>query len=110
MERHRLFEAPAFDLSVPTGCWHAPGVSVAGSYGGGRRAKRGEFETLGEVAPRDRYAAKHERKGGYVPRSLQVQRELLGTPWMSAKGCQLSVPPFYTQHIGRQMLAQLGPL
>jgi hypothetical protein len=36
-----------------------------------------------------------------------VQRALLGTPWMSEKGCQLSIPPAYSQFIGEQILAQL---
>lgn len=107
MERHRLFESN-LDLTAPGKCHHPEDFWVAGSYGGGRRAKRLPTETLAEVAPRDRFAAKYERKGGYVPRSLQVQRALLGTPWMSAVGCKLSIPPFYTEHLGRQALAQLA--
>lgn len=106
MERHRLFESN-LPLWAPAQCVHVEGVSVAGSYGGGRRAKRLPAETLAEVAPRDRYAAKHERKGGYVPRSLQVQRALLDTSWMSAVGCKLSIPPFYTRHLGRQAMTHL---
>lgn len=39
--------------------------------------------------------------------SVDVQRELLGTPWMSEKGCQLSIPPTYTTYIGLQLLEHL---
>lgn len=107
MERHRLFESNV-PLFSPGECDHPEDVWVAGSYGGSRRAKRQPGETLAEVAPRDRYEARYVRKGGYVPRSLAVQRALLGAPWMSAKGCQLSIPPVYATHIGLQIMAHLS--
>ena len=97
LDRHRMFEVHGFPLLVPE---HTPhgwaynrrhGIQVAGAYGGARRDKR---------------EAREIRKGGYVP-SLAVMRDLLGTPWMSEKGCQLSIPPAYTEHIGRQLLAEL---
>ena len=91
MERHRLFESSVF-LMQPEHPDHDKSVQVAGSYGGARR---------------DKWEAKHVRKGGYVP-SVDVQRELLGTPWMSEKGCQLSIPPTYAEHIGRQLLDHLA--
>lgn len=91
MERHRLFESNV-DLWPPAHCNHDKTVQVAGSYGGARR---------------DKWEAKHVRRGGYVPASVDVQRKLLGTPWMSEKGCQLSIPPVYTEHIGRQLLTYL---
>lgn len=91
MQRHRMFESNV-RLSGGGGCRHAENVQVAGSYGGARR---------------NAWEAKHIRKGGYVPRSVDVQRALLGTPWMSEKGCQLSVPPAYTEHIGQQLLNHL---
>lgn len=87
MDRHRLFESSTF-LMVPPHPKHDPSVQVAGSYGGARR---------------DKDEARLVRKGGYVP-SVDVQRELLGTPWMSEKGCQLSIPPAYTEHVGAQLL------
>jgi DNA (cytosine-5)-methyltransferase 1 len=91
MDRHRLFESN-IELTVPLHQPHDKRIQVAGSYGGARR---------------DKYEARFIRKGGYVP-SVEVQRELLGTPWMSEKGCQLSIPPVYTQHIGMQLLASLA--
>ena len=91
MDRHRMFETN-WPLMLPEHLTHDPALQVAGSYGGARR---------------DKHEARHVRKGGYVP-SVDVQRELLGTPWMSEKGCQLSIPPAYTEFIGRQLLDHLG--
>lgn len=87
MYRHRLFETN-WPLMVPPPCEHKPGVQVAGAYGGARR---------------DKDEARYVRKGGYVPKSLSVLRELLGTPWMSETGCFLSIPPAYTRFIGEQL-------
>lgn len=91
LDRHRLFESNVF-LMVPPHPKHDKSVQVAGAYGGARR---------------DKWEAKHVRKGGYVP-SADVQRALLETEWMSEKGCQLSIPPAYTEHIGRQLAAHIG--
>lgn len=94
LDRHRVFESNV-PLTAPEHRHHdwrtnlAEGVQVAGSYGGARR---------------DKVEARTVRKGGYVPASLAVQQELLGTPWMSEKGCQLSIPPAYTEYLGRQLL------
>jgi DNA (cytosine-5)-methyltransferase 1 len=90
MDRHRLFESNIF-LMVPPHPPHDPTVQVAGSYGGARR---------------DKTEAREIRRGGYVP-SHAVQARLLGIDWMSEKGCQLSIPPAYTEHIGGQLLAAL---
>jgi DNA (cytosine-5)-methyltransferase 1 len=88
MDRHRLFETN-WDLEVPAHEKHDTSLQVAGSYGGARR---------------DKDEARNIRKGGYVPKSVDVQRELLGTPWMSEKGCWLSIPPVYAEYIGKQLL------
>lgn len=91
MDRHRLFESNA-PMLAPEHLKHDRSLQVAGAYGGARRNKD---------------EARHVRKGGYVPRSVDVQRELLGTPWMSEKGCWLSIPPAYTEYVGRQLLAHV---
>lgn len=105
LDRHRLFESN-FPLEAPVHQKH-DGRQVAGVYGGSRRAKREVNESLRSVAPRDRYAARVERGGGYVPRSISVQQQLLGIDWMSVKGMQESIPPVYAQHVGTQLLAHL---
>lgn len=91
LDRHRLFECRGFPVMAPEHPKHDRTVQVAGSYGGARR---------------DKQEARHIRKGGYVP-SADVQRALLGTPWMTEKGCQLSIPPAYTRYLGTQLLACL---
>lgn len=92
MRRHRLFESNV-PLMAPASCHHPRGVQVAGAYGGARR---------------DAVEARTIRKGGYVPASLDVLRDLIGAPWMSERGCFLSIPPAYTEHIGAALLAHLG--
>ena len=81
------------DALPPAACSHPAGIQCAGAYGGARR---------------DKWEAKRVRKGGYVPKSLDVLRELVGAPWMSEKGCFLSIPPAYTEHIGAQILEHLA--
>jgi len=91
MDRHRLFESNAAVMTPP----HLPHdrrVQVAGAYGGARR---------------DKTEAREVRKGGYVPKDLDVLRSLLRTPWMTEKGCFLSIPPVYTEFLGEQILAQV---
>lgn len=88
MERHRLFESN-IALLVPEHRPHDKAVQVAGAYGGARR---------------DKWEARHVRKGGYVPADLRVLRELTGCDWMSEKACFLSIPPAYTEFIGGQLL------
>lgn len=104
LERHRLFESN-IPLTAPG---HPPHVGlVAGVYGGSRKAKREPGESLAQVAPRDRYEAKHVRKGGYVPRSKYVQQRLLGIDWMTIRGMQESIPPAYAEHVGKQLFGKV---
>lgn len=91
MDRHRLFESNVL-LLAPEHLPHDRSVQVAGSYDGARR---------------DKHAARHIRKGGYVPH-VTVQRQLLGTPWMTRQGCWLSIPPAYTEFVGQQLAAVLA--
>lgn len=105
LDRHRLFES-SIPLAAPAHPRHGS-EQVAGVYGGSRRAQRRPGETLAEVAPRDRRAARVERGGGYVPRSRRVQEALLGVDWMTQYGRQQCIPPVYAEHVGRQLVAHL---
>lgn len=101
LDRHRLFESN-IELSAPEHPAHGS-EQVAGVYGGSRRS------TKPNAAPADdRYAARHERRGGYVPRSIMVQQALLGIDWMTVRGMQESIPPVYAEHIGALLLAAVG--
>jgi DNA (cytosine-5)-methyltransferase 1 len=104
LERHRLFESNR-DLRAPGPCAHDVTVDVAGVYRGGRRVKVAPGDTPATLAPRDRFSARHERHGGYVPRDVDVQRSLLGAPdWLDADGLAECIPPAYAQHLGAQLL------
>lgn len=90
LERHRLFESNV-GLMAPATCWHDKRIPVGGVYGGGRT---------------NRWEAKHVRKGGYTPPSKTVRANLIGVDpdHMTLYGLSQSIPPAYTEHIGRQLL------
>lgn len=98
MRRHRLFESNVSLMSP--GCFHPRAKAsgwrtqrqCAGAYGGARR---------------DKDEARFVRKGGYVPDPV-IMRQLLGTPWMSEKGCMLCIPPVYSEFVGSQLLGALA--
>jgi len=91
LERHRLFESNVFLLGNG-GCRHDRRVQVAGVYGGGSS---------------DRRHAKEVRRGGYTP-AKEVRAALLGgVDWMTLWGQAQSIPPAYTEHIGRQLIAHI---
>lgn len=91
LDRHRLFESNVM-LLVPQHPKHDRSVQVGGVYSGARR---------------DKVEAREVRKGGYVPADLGVLRSLIGAPWMSEQGWFLSIPPAYTEFLGRQLLLHL---
>jgi DNA (cytosine-5)-methyltransferase 1 len=91
LERHRLFESNVFLLGGG-GCVHDRGIQVAGAYGGGSV---------------DRNRAKNVRRGGYTP-AKPVRAALLGIDWMTQDGLSQSIPPAYTEHLGRQLLDHLN--
>lgn len=101
LERHRLFESN-FTIDAPGPCVHDESRWAAGVYGGGRGRKPGQ------TAAEHRYACRKIRKGGYTPKSKKVQQELLGIDWMTKGGMAQSLPPVYTEFIGRQMLDHIG--
>lgn len=89
LQRPRLFETN-WALRAPRECDHTDHEWVAGAYGGARR---------------DKYEAKHVRKGGYVPPDKAVVKALLGVEHdMTWNGLFECIPPAYTRHIGQQFL------
>ena len=100
LDRHRLFESNV-PLHAPAHPKHGD-EQVAGVYGGSRRSSKPNATPAD-----DRYAARYERHGGYVPRSVRVQQELLGIDWMTVKGMQESIPPAFSEHVGAQLLAAI---
>lgn len=94
LKRHRLFETNIAGLRDAGDCPGHPrdGKQIAGVYGGARR---------------DKVEARTVRKGGYVPADISVLQELLQIDWMTEKGMQLSIPPVYTEYLGRQLVTIL---
>jgi DNA (cytosine-5)-methyltransferase 1 len=111
LERHRMFEA-TFPLVPPAECDHTY-LWAAGVYGGSRRAKVAKGTPLDVAAPLDRHAARFERHGGYVPRSIDVRRKLLGLDEyahfpgkpMTSAGMNECIPPEYALWVGMAALA-----
>lgn len=101
LDRHRLFEA-SFPIEQPAHPKHG-GEQVAGVYGGARRSSKPDATPAD-----DRYAARYERHGGYVPRSIRVQQQLLGIDWMTVKGMQESIPPTYAEYVGHELQKHLN--
>lgn len=87
LERHRLFESDLL-LTAPGPCRHDKSISVAGVYGGGRSKRR---------------ATKRVGRGGYTP-AKGVRADLIGADWMTLHGLSQSIPPAYTEHLGRQLM------
>jgi DNA (cytosine-5)-methyltransferase 1 len=88
LQRHRLFESSE-PIDAPRRHHHPRGVQWAGVYGGARR---------------DKHEARHVRHGGYVP-AKDVQQRLMGIDWpVTQKGLYESIPPAYTEWIGRQLV------
>lgn len=93
LERPRLFESNVSlsEVQPCTKCGHREWVG--GCYGGARR---------------DKYEAKYVRKGGYVPPNKAVVEAYMGIDWMTWKGLYQSIPPVYTEFIGRQLMESLN--
>lgn len=90
--RHREFESNV-PLDAPGPCRHgAYSEQVAGCYGGARS---------------DKVEAREVRGGGYVPKDKAVLEQLMGIDWMTKTGMYQALPPVYTEHLGRQLLAHV---
>lgn len=92
LRRHRLFESNVF-LYGAGGCQHRPvtGHRIGGAYGGGSTS----------------LLAARIRRGGYTPHR-DVKAALLGVDWpMTEHELNQSIPPAYTEFLGRQLIDHL---
>jgi DNA (cytosine-5)-methyltransferase 1 len=88
LKRHRLFESNAFIMSPGCGCDAKQKIGVYGDGGGGSRTSAA--------------------KGGGYKGHPEESREAMGIDWMrNRKDLSDSIPPAYTEHIGRQLLDAL---
>lgn len=93
LRRHRWFESSEF-LWGPPACNHDRNIRTASVYGHG-----GGWDRIWRDHP--------SRAGGYVPHRT-VCAELLGIDWpMKKRELSESIPPAFTEWIGRQLIASL---
>jgi DNA (cytosine-5)-methyltransferase 1 len=85
LRRHRLFEAHGFTVWPPASCAHiGPALPVYGHAGG-----------------------KSKRDGLTFP-GTDAWREGMGIDWMTGNELAESIPPAYTEWIGRQLIEALS--
>jgi DNA (cytosine-5)-methyltransferase 1 len=93
LRRHRLFETN-FDMYAPSPCVHnGPVVSVFGGHARDRRRK-----TIGVYGEGTSEGASGKSLG------IAVGKEAMGIDWMTAHELSESIPPAYTEHVGRYMM------
>lgn len=97
VKRHRLFESnvPLHRNGGCRDCSGRPGHRLIGGVHGG-----------GGGAPRNPVGRDGKRRGGYQLHA-EAARAALGVPWMNRDECAQAIPPAYTEHIGRQLMAHI---
>jgi len=90
VERPRLFESNVLLMAAPA-CRVPDPVGVYGRHHDGRRL-----------------FTRTDGTSQYAARSVAEAREAMGMPWASWRGCAEAIPPAYTEHLGRQLVAHLG--
>jgi DNA (cytosine-5)-methyltransferase 1 len=94
LERHRLFEAN-FPISAPRPCSHRqPVIGVYGGHARNRSAKHGGRGT------RDQWEGGHRAAAS----------EAMGIDWATLAEMSEAIPPAYTEHLGRQLMAHIQSL
>ena len=92
LRRHRLFELSGFTMMTPR-CQHYTRHRVIGVYGGHGRDHR----RTGGASVRD----------GTQQFSTAQRAEAMGIDWMTGAQLSQSIPPAYTEYIGKQLMAVL---
>lgn len=90
LHRHRLFQS-SFPIVPPSPCQHTGGP-VIGVYGGHARVRSAKH---GGRGTRDVWPHGHK----------EAAQTAMGIDWATLAEMSEAIPPAYTQHIGKQMLA-----
>lgn len=99
LRRHRLFESGV--LLLQPRCQHGKSDEVVGIYGGHVRNRK---RTMGIYGKAVRPPGYHRGKSDW---DVGDGRRAMGIDWMTlAELCQ-AIPPAYTEHIGKQLMAAL---
>lgn len=90
LERHRIFECVGFQIGMsPYSCNHARwSISIFGDH------------IMG--GPKNGHTYKHVNERVRYP--VSVGRLAMGIDWMTGKELKESIPPAYTEYIGKQLI------
>lgn len=99
VRRHRLFESNVPLFAPP--CQHQRQGEPVGVYGHHPEVAGGRFPR-----PTDSPSGAAGTSRGVRATSLAEGRAAMGIPWMSWDDLTDAIPPAYTEHIGRQLLAR----
>jgi DNA (cytosine-5)-methyltransferase 1 len=95
LRRHRLFEVSCSIPFLLPSCNHKKGSSVIGVYGGGQHPQRRKIpSTIGVYG--------HSLDFNCF--TTQDRRDAMGIDWMTGKELSQSIPPAYTEWIGRKLI------
>lgn len=93
LRRHRLFET-SFPVMVPPCAHQKATIGIYGDHARDRRRQPGGLPDRGRDFPDSE--------------KLGLAREAMGMPWATKwKGLSQAIPPAYTEHIGRYLMAEL---
>lgn len=93
LQRHRLFESN-IDISPPSSCRHDE-RPVIGVYGGHARRRAA---SAGGRGTRDVWEGGHRA----------AMSEAMGMTWATCAEMSEAIPPAYTEHLGRQLIAHIN--
>jgi DNA (cytosine-5)-methyltransferase 1 len=106
LRRHRYFEC-SFGLALAPPCVHN-GYSAGPVYGGGQNGDyhtpRRKPKTVGVWG----HAGGSSNRDNVAQFDTAARREAMGIDWMTGKELSESIPPAYTEWIGRALLAALA--
>jgi DNA (cytosine-5)-methyltransferase 1 len=105
LRRHRLFEC-SFVLMIPFECAHNDGAPL-GIYGGGQvpgRRYHKQPATIGVWGKPGGSSTRDE----VTQYGLEERKIAMGIDWMRWDELSESIPPAYTEFIGRQLIQQVG--
>ena len=100
LRRHRLFECSHLLLGVPE-CRHQSMKQNIGIHGGNQERK----PSIGVYGKGTNKWHREKLKRNIT---VDEQRELMGIDWMSRRELTQSIPPTYTEWVGKNLLRQIA--
>ena len=98
LRRHRIFYAPWFSGLTPP-CQHNNGSAIR-VYGGGQDGARKRPATIGVWGN----SGSSSNRDGVAQFGMQDRKDAMGIDWMSCHELSESIPPAYTEYIGKYLM------